>query len=72
LTKIKRFNLVLKSLKLCFYILFLVANKNTYTRAISVANIRINTFKKFKNVDAIIAFVGVTSSLYINKSSNNS
>ena len=52
--------------------MFLVANKNTYTRAISVANIRINTFKKFKNVDAIIAFVGVTSSLYINKSSNNS
>jgi len=71
LTKIKRFNFVLKSLKLYFYILFLIASRNIYTKAINVASIRINIFKELKDINAIITFINVINSLYINKSSNN-
>ncbi len=71
MTKIKRFNFVLKSLKLYFYILFLIASRNIYTKAINVASIRINIFKELKDINAIITFINVINSLYINKSSNN-
>jgi len=71
LTKIKKLNFVFKSLRLYFYILFLVANKNTYTKVINIANIRINTFKKLRNINAIIAFVNAINSLYIDRSLNS-
>ncbi len=71
-TKIKRFNFVFKSLKLYFYILLLIANKDTYAKVINVANTCINTFKKLENVDAIIAFVNIINSLYIDRSLNSS
>ena len=70
-TKIKRFNLVFKSLRLYFYVLFLVANRDTYIKAINIANIYINIFKKLKNINIIIAFINVINKLYINRSSNN-
>ncbi len=71
LTKIKKLNFVFKSLKLYFYILFSVANRDTYIKAINIANIYINIFKKLKNINTIIAFINVINSLYINKSLNN-
>jgi len=71
LTKIKKLNFVFKNLKLYFYILFLIASKDTYTKVINVANIRINTFKKLENINTIIAFINVINSLYINRNSNN-
>ncbi len=71
LTKIKKFNFVFKSLKLCFYILFLIANRDTRTKVINIANTYINIFKKLKDINAIIVFIDVTNSLYINKSSSN-
>jgi len=39
--------------------LFLVANKDTYTKVINIANICINRFKKLKDINAIIAFINV-------------
>jgi len=51
--------------------LFLVANKNIYAKVINIANIRINTFKKLKNANTIIALINVINSSYINRSSNN-
>ncbi len=72
LTKIKRLNFVLKSLKLCFYILFLIASRDIYVKAINIANICINIFKELKNINAIIAFIDVINSLYIDKNSSNS
>ncbi len=72
LTKIKKLNFVLKSLKLCFYVLFLIINKNTYIKVINIASIYINISRKLKNIDAIIAFINVINSLYIDRSSNNS
>ncbi len=71
-TKIKRFNLVFKSLRLYFYILFLVANRDTYTKVINIANIYINMFRELEDVNTIIAFISVINSLYINKNLNNS
>ncbi len=70
-TKIKKLNFVFKSLKLYFYILFLIANKNTYTKVINIASICINMFKKLENVNTIIAFINVINSSYIDRSSNN-
>jgi len=71
LTKIKRLDFVFKNLKLYFYVLFLVANRDTYIKTINVANICINMFKKLRNINTIIAFINVINSLYIDKSSNN-
>jgi len=51
--------------------LFLIASKNTYIKVIDIANIYINIFKEFKNINAIIAFINVISNLYINKSLSN-
>ena len=65
-------NRVIKSLELCFYVLFLVASRNTCAKAIDIASIRINTFRELENIDAIIAFVDVINSSYIDRSSNNS
>ena len=72
MTKIKKLNFVFKNLRLYFYILFLIANKNIYIKVINVASIYINIFKKLKNINAIIAFINVINNLYIDKSSNNS
>ncbi len=72
MTKIKRLNLVLKSLRLCFYVLFLVASRDTCVEAIDVANICINTFRKLGDVNAIIAFVNVTNSSYVDRSLSDS
>jgi len=71
LTKIKKLNFVFKSLKLCFYILFLITNKNIYIKVINIASIYINIFKKLKNINAIIVFINVINNLYINRNSNN-
>ena len=71
MTKIKRLDFVFKNLKLYFYVLFLIASRNIYTKAINVASIRINIFKELKDINAIITFINVINSLYINKSSNN-
>jgi len=71
LTKIKRLDLVFKSLRLCFYVLFLIANRDTCVEAIDVANICVNMFKKLEDVDAIIAFVDVINSSYIDESSSD-
>jgi len=71
LTKIKKLNFVFKNLKLYFYILFLIANKDIYIEVINIANICINIFKKLKNINAIIVFINIINSLYINKSLNN-
>ncbi len=71
MTKIKRLDFVFKNLKLYFYVLFLVANRDTYIKTINVANICINMFKKLRNINTIIAFINVINSLYIDKSSNN-
>ncbi len=43
-----------------------------YIEAINIANICINTFRKLKNINTIIAFINVINSLYIDRSSNNS
>ncbi len=43
-----------------------------YAKAINIASIRINTSKKLRNINAIIAFINAINSLYINESSNNS
>ena len=72
MTKIKRLNFVFKSLKLYFYILFLVASRNIYIKAINIASIYINIFRKLKDINTIIALVNAINSLYINRSSNNS
>jgi len=71
LTKIKRLNFIFKSLKLYFYILFLIANKDIYIKIINIASICINIFRKLKNINAIIAFINAINSLYINRNSNN-
>jgi len=52
--------------------LFLIANKDTCAKVIDVANICINTFKKLKDANAIIALIDVINSLYVDESSNNS
>ncbi len=69
--KIKKFNFVFKNLRLYFYILFLIANRNMYTKVINIANIYINTSKKLENINIIIIFINIINKLYINKSSNN-
>ncbi len=71
LTKIKKLNFVFKSLQLYFYVLFLVASRDIYAKVINIANIRVNTFKELKDINAIIAFLNAINSLYIDKSSNN-
>jgi len=71
LTKIKKLNFVFKSLKLYFYILFLIANKDIYIKTINIASICINIFKKLKNINTIIMFINIINNLYINKNSNN-
>jgi len=71
LIKIKKFNFVFKNLRLYFYILFLIANRNMYTKVINIANIYINTSKKLENINIIIIFINIINKLYINKSSNN-
>ena len=65
MTKIKKLNFVFKSLKLYFYVLFLVASKNTYTKVINIANTCINISKKLKDIDTIIALINIINSLYI-------
>jgi len=59
-------------LKLYFYILFLVASRDIYTKTINIANIYINIFKELENIDTIIVFVNIINSLYIDRNSNNS
>jgi len=71
LTKIKKLNFVFKSLKLYFYILFLIANKNIYIKIINIASTCINISRKFKNINTIIIFINIINNLYINRSSNN-
>jgi len=71
LTKIKRLNFVFKNLKLYFYILLLIANKNIYTKTINIANIYINIFRELKDINTIIAFINIINNLYIDKSSGN-
>ncbi len=70
--KIKKLNFVLKSLRLYFYILFLVANKDTYIKIINIASTCINISRKLKDINAIIVFVNIINSLYIDRSSNSS
>ncbi len=71
-TEIKRLNFVFKSLKLYFYILFSVASRDTYTEAINIANIYINTFREFENINTIIIFVNAINSLCVDRNSNSS
>jgi len=71
LTKIKKLNFVFKSLKLYFYVLFLIASKDTRIKVINIANIYINTFKELKDINAIIALNNAINSSYINRSLNN-
>jgi len=71
LTKIKRLNFVFKSLKLYFYILFLVASRNIYIKTTIVADIYIDIFREFRDINTIILFVNTIDSLYIDTSSNN-
>ena len=71
MTKIKRLNFVFKSLKLYFYILFLVASRNIYIKTTIVADIYIDIFREFRDINTIILFVNTIDSLYIDTSSNN-
>ena len=71
MTKIKKLNFVLKSLKLYFYILFLIASRDTYIKTINIANTYINISRKLENINTIIALINAINSLYINRSSNN-
>ncbi len=70
--KIKKLNLVFKSLKLCFYVLFLIANRDTYAKVINIASICINTSRKLKNIDTIIAFINAINSSYVDRSLDSS
>jgi len=70
-TKIKKLDFVFKSLKLYFYILFLVASRNTCIKVVDIASICVNIFKEFEDINTIIVFVNTIDSLYINRSSNS-
>ncbi len=72
LTKIKKLDFVFKSLRLYFYVLFLIANRNICAKVISVASTRVSTSRKLKNINAIIAFINAINSLYIDRSSSSS
>ena len=52
--------------------MFPIASRDTCIEAINIANICVNTSRKLEDIDAIIVFVDIISSLYIDRSSNSS
>jgi len=51
--------------------LFLVASRNIYIKTTIVADIYIDIFREFRDINTIILFVNTIDSLYIDTSSNN-